>query len=391
MTPRRAIFLTARREIRERLRSRAFMIGLAVQLVVVLVIVIVAALTSGGGDEFDVATVGPRGAEIGEAAQREQEGFDTTLTLTEAGDLAEARDRVADGDADAAVSASELITGADPSETLVGLLQSANRELEASRALRDAGISASQAQAALHPPPLAVTETDDGSSGKGLAFVGSIYLYIVLLTLGLTIATGVTEEKSTRVVEVILAAIRPIHLLAGKVVGIGVLGLASVLLVTVVGLGTALAITSIELPDSTADVAILVVVYFILGYLLYACAYAVAGVMVSRQEDVQSSAGPLNLLLIAGYLAGIFVGADSAAAVALSLFPPTAPMIVPARAAQDALPAGELVASLALMLAGTALLLWIAARIYDRAALRMGAPLKLRQALRLAGRGEPSG
>ncbi len=281
MTPRRAIFLTARREIRERLRSRAFMLGIAAQVVLVLVVVVVAALTSGGTDKFELAAIDREGAAIADAAKAQEDAFDVELTVTTADTIADARARIADGDLDAAVSGTELLTGTNPDQTLVALLQTAHREVAGARALREAGVDESRAGAILNPPPLRVGEIDDGSSGQGLAFVGSLYLYIALLILGLTIATGVTEEKSTRVVEVILAAIRPVHLLAGKILGIGLVGLASVLLVTVVGLGSALAISSIELPDSTADVAVLVVVYFILGYLLYACAYSVAGVIVS--------------------------------------------------------------------------------------------------------------
>jgi ABC-2 type transport system permease protein len=134
--------------------------------------------------------------------------------------------------------------------------------------------------------------------------------------------------------------------------------------------------------------AVLIAVYFVLGYLFYACAFAVTGAVVSRQEDVQSSSGPLTLVLIVAYLVAISAAdsPESTLAVAATLIPPLAPMIVPARAAQDALPLGELALSLVLMALATALLLWIADRVYDRTVLRMGAPMKLRDALRLARR-----
>lgn len=117
----------------------------------------------------------------------------------------------------------------------------------------------------------------------------------------------------------------------------------------------------------------------------YACAFAVSGAIVSRQEDVQSSSAPLSILLIAAYFAAISVvgSPDSVLAQVCTFLPPVAPMVVPARAAQDALAGWELAVSLLLMAAMTLLLLWLAARIYDRAVLRMGAPMKLRQALTL--------
>ncbi len=101
---------------------------------------------------------------------------------------------------------------------------------------------------------------------------------------------------------------------------------------------------------------------------------------------MQNSSGPLMLVLIVAYLVAISAAdsPESTLAVVATFFPPLAPMIVPARAAQDALPVGELVISLVLMVLAAAFLLWIAARVYDRTVLRMGAPIKLREALRLA-------
>lgn len=128
------------------------------------------------------------------------------------------------------------------------------------------------------------------------------------------------------------------------------------------------------------------VLFFVLGYAFYACAFAVAGAIVSRQEDIQSTTSPMLIALVAGYLAAISVidKPESTLATVCTFLPPVAPMIVPARAAQDTLPAWELGLSVVLMLAGTAALMRLAARIYERAVLRMGAPLKLREALRLA-------
>jgi ABC-2 type transport system permease protein len=152
--------------------------------------------------------------------------------------------------------------------------------------------------------------------------------------------------------------------------------------------GLALALGAIDLPESTGATIALVLVYFVLGYAFYACAFAAAGAIVSRQEDAQSTTTPLLLVLVAAYVLSLGVIDDPDGTVARigTYVPPMAPMVVPARAARDALPAGELAASIALMLAGSAAVLWLGARIYERTVLRYGAPLKLTQALRLAGR-----
>jgi len=171
----------------------------------------------------------------------------------------------------------------------------------------------------------------------------------------------------------------------GKVLGVGLVGLGQLLVIVIAGLAAAIPTGAVDLPDSTLPTAALIALYFILGYLVYACMYAIAGAMVSRQEDVSSSSAPLTIVLVAAYLVGISASdsPDSTLSVVASFIPPLAPMIVPARAAQDSLPASELAISIALMVITALALLWLAARIYDRSVLRMGAPLKLRETLRL--------
>jgi ABC-2 type transport system permease protein len=387
VTDRRAIFLSARREIRERLRSRAFLISTGIQVAVVVAIVVIAAVTGGDdADKFDVGYVGAESRAVVESARAQQAGFDAEVTPREFSDEAAARAAVDGDDVDAAVAGESIYARPAPSEVLVSMLQSASGDVRGEASLRSEGLSQARIRAALDPPPLTVAEVGDDSAGGGIAFVGSLLLYIALLSFGIVVSTAVVEEKSTRVVEVVLSAIRPIQLLSGKVLGIGLTGICQVLVIAGVGVGAAFATGSIDMPDSTAEVVVLVVVYFLLGYALYAAGFAVAGALVSRQEDVQSASAPLTILLVAAYLAAISLieTPDSTLAVVCTLLPPVAPMVVPGRAAQGELPAGELVLSLVLMVVAAAILLWIAARIYDRAVLRMGAPIKLREALRLA-------
>jgi ABC-2 type transport system permease protein len=382
VNPRHLVYLTARREVRERLRSRAFLISTVLSVLAVVVIVVIAALNSAGEERYTVGAVGAESAATLELAQEAQAALDIELEISDLGDEAAARAAVEDDEVDAALADGRVLSRGEPPAELLALLQEANRQRAGERVLREAGVDGEAAQRALNPEPLAVEELGEASGG-GIAFLSSLLLYIAILGLGYMVSGGVVEEKATRVVEVILAAIRPVHLLAGKVLGIGLLGLGQLLLIVGAGLIAAAALGSVELPESTATTAALVLVYFLLGYLLYACGFAVAGAMVSRQEDSNSTTAPLMITLVGAYLIGISAteSPDSGLAVIASLIPPLAPMVVPARAAQDALPAGELALSIALMVAASALLLWLAARIYDRAVLRMGAPLRFTQAL----------
>lgn len=194
------------------------------------------------------------------------------------------------------------------------------------------------------------------------------------------------EEKTSRVIEVVLSAIRPVSVLAGKVIGIGLVGLFQLFVIGGAGIAAALATGQADLPSTTATAALVVVIFFILGYALYSCAFAAAGAIVSRQEDVQSTTSPLLVVLVGGYIASISAidNPTSTLAEVLTYLPPVAPLIVPGRVAQGAIGAPEVIVSIVLMLVATLLLVRLAARIYERSILRVGAPLKLTQAWRLA-------
>ena len=392
MNSRRAIFLNARREVIEGVRTRAMQISTLVQVLIVVGIVVIAAATSGDDTEkFDIGYVGQEAELIVKASEKAAPAYDAEVTPKTFESDGAAESAIDSDEIDAAVlgdADARIVTGSDPADALIPLLQSAGRDARGSETLRAEGVPDTKIAEALDPPPLEVTELGGDSAGAGIAWIGSLLLYIAILSFGYAVASAVVAEKSTRVVEVILSAIRPIQLLTGKVIGIGILGLGQVLLIAGVGAATGFAAGAIEMPASTPEVLVLVLVYFLLGYLLYAAAFAVAGAMVSRQEDVQSAAAPLSIVLVAAYIVGISVieSPEGTLAVVTSLIPLTAPMVVPGRAAQDALPLGELVLSLVLIALAAAFTLWLAARVYDRAVLRMGKPLRLTEALRLARR-----
>ena len=245
-----------------------------------------------------------------------------------------------------------------------------------------------QARAALEPPPLPTVEitTGEGEGGTGLAYIGALLLYVALISFGYSIASSVVTEKSSRVVEVILSAIRPVQLLAGKLIGVGILGLLQIAAVAAIGLVIAVPGGAISLPSSTFETVVLVLVYFVLGYVFYGGLFAAAASLVSRQEDTQSTTGPILIVLIASYLAtNAALGNPSGGLATVGTFlPPMAPMVVPGRAAQGELPAGELIVSLLLMLAAIVVVVVVAARIYDRSVLRFGTPMKLREAVKIA-------
>src|SRR6185437_2452327 len=183
---------------------------------------------------------------------------------------------------------------------------------------------------------------------------------------GSQIAMGVGEEKQNRIVEVILASVRPIQLLVGKVTGIGVLALTQAALMVAAFLGVGAAVGSSLVHGAAPGIVITGAVFLILGYAFYCTAYAAAGALVSRQSDV-----------------GAVIYADGANVFyrVLGFLPPTAPIAMPVLYAAGDVPAWQAAVSAVLVAAGTVWMARTAATIYERSILRTGSRVRLRQVL----------
>ena len=241
------------------------------------------------------------------------------------------------------------------------------------------------ATATVHVRSLLPPKTYD-SQQLALGIAVGILIYIALLSAGQLVAQGVVEEKSTRVVELLLATIRPWQLMAGKVLGIGLIGLIQVAVIGGVGLTAALATGALDLSVSTAaGTVVWLVVWFLLGFMAYALAFAAAAALVSRQEDAQSVVLPIMMLLIAGYVIGISVlpsDPSNRFVEVLSLIPVFSPELMPMRLAMGGVPVWEAVLSVVLILALIPLLVAVSGRIYRNAVVRSGARVRLSDALR---------
>ena len=229
-----------------------------------------------------------------------------------------------------------------------------------------------------------VDAEEDGKAG--VAFFTILLLYGQLLTYGYWVAAGVVEEKASRVVEVVLSTIRPKHLLAGKVIGIGLLGLASLLLTVGIALGVAQATGALDVDAEIVGGAALALAWFVVGYAFYACAFACAGALVPRQEELQSSMTPLTLTILVSFFVGFAVleDPDGTLAHVTAFIPMTAPITMPPRIVTGDVAAWEIVASLAVTIGASIALIPLAARIYAGGILRTGSSLKLREAWRAA-------
>jgi ABC-2 type transport system permease protein len=378
MSGRSAIALVARREISERIFEKSFILSTVITLVVIAAVAVLpSALGFGGRDEYSVAVADPAMQLVADAAVREAGAFDAEV-------------QIVGGDADVTLTDGGIRAQEKPDDKLVNLIGAANARVSSVQALREAGLDAEQAQRALSPPPLGVTTVepvDDAAEDRGgFAFVAVLLLYGQLISMGYFVAMGVVEEKSTRVVELILSTLRPRHLLSGKIIGLGLLGLGQLLLVAAVGLGAAAAAGALEVDGDVLVAAALALAWFVVGYAFYAAAFGCAAALVSRQEDLQSVISPLTIVLMIGFFVSFAVldDPDGTLAKVVSFIPPFAPMTMPPRIALGEASALEVAGALAVTLGATALLIPLAARIYSGGVMRTGAALKLRDAWRAA-------
>ena len=378
MSGRHAIGLVAWREIRERLRSKAFLASTLLILALV------------GGSAFldrlvnpektyRVAVTAPAPTGLAAALQRAAQPFDDAKVRVRVVDSATAgRQLLDDEQVDVLLFLSDdRLVFRDNVDTKAAAVADT-----AVRALRnELPPSPELTTATLHPPD---KESDDAATL--VAYGGSILLFMSLAFYGQWVISGVVEEKNNRVVEVILSAVRARHLLAGKVIGIGSLGFAQLALVAGVAAGLLVAGVFDAPAELGGDMA-LVIPWFVLGYALYAVAYAVAGALASSQQNADTAGQPVTYALIAVYFAGyatLSSNAEGPLASLLTVFPLTAPLVLPARSALVGVPLWQHALAVVLVLSAIYALVRFAGRVYAHGLLHGGSRLGVRAAWRLA-------
>jgi ABC-2 type transport system permease protein len=394
--------LVAGRELKQRGTSKAYLFTSLITIVFVLGLIIVPGLFGDSTETYKVGSVGLGNDQIIETAvvfgtAEDEPGAEPSVAIevTKFDDRSSAEDSLSAGDVDAVlVDGTEIVvqreSGFFGTGGPTGLLQQAAGAIALETIAAENGQAATQVIEVLTSDPLEVTslsETSAETNGSEIvAYFGLLLLYMAIILYGTWILTGVTEEKSNRVVEVLVSTIRPWQLLAGKIVGIGILAIgqfAVTIAVAYVALSTA---GSVDLPEVSASALLNLVVWFILGFLLYATLFGAAGSLVSRVEEAQNAAMPLTLFSVGGFFAGFAVLANPEGAVAVitTLFPLTAPFVVPIRVSLEAIPFWQYGLAILLTVATLYLAIRIAGRIYAGGLLRFGSRTKLREAWRSA-------
>jgi ABC-2 type transport system permease protein len=376
--------LVAGREISTRLRDKNFLISTAVLLVLIIGVMVFQIIVNDNASKSMIGVVDGSPA-FTQALQAQADASGTDVTVRDLADGAAARQAVDAGDVDAAVVEPEgpspqlIVEKSGSSEE--SLVDGAVAAVSTADQLADAGVQ-------LAPPPRVdvvalQADGEDRTQATVVAIVGVGLLYFLLILFGQFVAQGVVEEKSSRVVELLLATMKPWQLLAGKILGLGILGLVQIVVLGVVGVAGALAFDVVDVPGQVIGTVVSVVAWFIIGYALYASIFAVAASLVSRQEDLGSVLTPTTILLVVGFIIAIQATGDptSTLATVTSYVPGLSPLVMPVRTAAGEAAWWEVGLAVVLMLVAIVLVVRLGGRIYAGALLRTSGKIKMREAL----------
>jgi len=429
------VIAIARREFLVRVRTRTFVLGTALLVIAVMAVALLPVITRyvdrsssqeigvwvGTSDIASDPVADLQRLLNASAAQAAPGTTPADFTVTRYPDLAAARQAVMDGDLVGALGIKRTPGGElaftlytnEASSSTQRMAVLATTSLAIADRLDRLGVDPADQAGLFASSNLTVSWPDPNHTGTGpdtsqtgtdylLGFGLSILIFMLIVLYGNWIAMSVVEEKSSRVMEVILNAATPFQLLSGKVLGVGavaltqygaILGAGVVALLLQAPVASAVlgeAGTQVALPEGlTVGMLLLLGVFGVLGFLLYGVLYAAAGSLVSRQEDVQAAVMPLALVSTAAYMVAIYSATglldirDGWISL-LALVPFVSPFLILSQVTAGVASVPEVVAAIVLLVASIAIALWVAARIYAAGVLLYGQRPGLRSIWRMA-------
>lgn len=415
------VWLIARREWLARVRQRAFRIATIVQVLLTLVAACLPTIISRFSDDTpDSVTIGVINQAGVDIATQFEPFFSNAIG--DAGtrydvrslDIApeQAQNQVGENDIDAVLVISRDASGTlafdyynddGDLDTVAQQVFAATSALSISDQLQRLGVTADQFSAATAPPQFTVSgasvaeaANDDPTGAEiAIAYISAILMFMVIQLYGNWIAQGVVEEKSSRIMEIMINAATPRDLLGGKILGIGLAALTQIIPMLAVG-GAAFALqprlarrldvettstfSQIDFGSISLRLVIFFMIYFLVGFVLFASLYAGIASLLSRQEDVSSAVAPLTTVMMVGYFGAIFTIPipDNTFARILSIFPLTSPFNMIGRTVSTDVPVWELALSIALLVVTAIAGVLIAGRIYKVGVLMYGQKPTLR-------------
>ncbi|HEY6472643.1 MAG TPA: ABC transporter permease [Acidimicrobiales bacterium] len=381
--------LVARREILERVRGRIFRVGTIIILLIVAGAIVIPKIHGNSTTTpQQVGVVGGSTAAVTQVVKYSGKQSQTPVHVVSEPSVQSAEAALRSGKLDVAVINGDKIVTNQPvagsSSDTATLVQVLAPELGVLNSYEKAGLSPQQigqVARARAVPVESLQASKARSVNKGTSVIGVVLIFLMLTQYNTWILMGVMQEKASRVVEVLLATVRPVQLLGGKVLGIGLVALGQAALIVATAFIVSKAVGS-SLLHGTGPVLILSdLLWLVLGYAFYCWLYAAAGSMAERQDQVQTLALPLSLPILIAYIYSITVastGNPSLLFKALAYFPPTAPFAMPVLVGLDQVAWWQFLIACALSVLGTAVMAWFAAGVYRRAVLQSGQRVSVR-------------
>lgn len=380
----RAWLLVTRREVVSRITDKSFLFGTAFM---VLLIAGFIGFTAWQEDRSEDATLAATPEAVAMATAIEdgaaQVDEDLDITVLEVSDREAAETALTEDEADAWLhevdGGWQLTSESSTQDSLTAVTEAVVRQ----QVLADNAAGVGTTVEALEAGSTVSTDFLRGDAEKAavadaVGFVFVFLFYFAALVFGMQLASSVIEEKQSRIVEIIAAAIPLRHLLAGKVLGNTALAVIQLLVYLAVGL-VGLSFTPYKsfVPALSGPTAWFIG-FFLAGFVALACLWAVAGSLASRTEDLQSTSTPLTMLMLVMFFGGLSL--DGRGQVIASFVPPVSAVVMPKRILAGGVEWWEPLVALGLLAVFAAITVWVGERLYRRALLQTGGRVSLRQA-----------
>ncbi|MGH3939668.1 MAG: ABC transporter permease [Pseudonocardiaceae bacterium] len=387
----RVVWLITRREFLNRVRTRSFLVSTLVLLLVLGGYLAYITFVSAQDDQASVG-LAPSESALSAPLLASATALGQQLEILEV-DGASGERMVRDGTLDAVLlggpGSYRLVGMQTVDDTLRGIVQGALTQQVIADALRQAGVDPAEVavRAQVNVETLE-TRSEDFGARLAIGLISAGLLYLALLIYGSTVAQGVLEEKTSRVVELLLSTVKPWQLMIGKVAGVGAAGLLQFAVIAAVGLFSARITGAIELPSATPVAVLAGLVSFLLGFFVYAILFAAAGSLVSRTEELQAVTTPITLLVVVPFIAAFQVADNPTGPLVtgMSVVPFFAPILIPILISLGVAAGWQIALAAGLTVGTIAVLALVGGRIYRNSVLRTGGRVRLREALRTPSR-----
>ncbi|HYJ26432.1 MAG TPA: ABC transporter permease [Nocardioides sp.] len=379
-----AWLLVTRREVVSRITDKSFLLGTAFMVVLIAGFIGFSAWQEERTDVVTLAATPDAAAmatAVADAAPEVDENVE--VTVVEVDDRAAAESALREDEADAWLHPTDdgwqLTSESSEQGSLTGVVEVVVQQQVLADNAAEVGTTVESLQAG-STVTTAFLRGDAEKAGvaEAVGFVFVFLFYFAALVFGMQLASSVIEEKQSRIVEIIAAAIPVRHLLAGKVLGNTALAVIQLMVYLVVGL-VGLSFTSYKsyVPALSGPTAWFIG-FFLAGFIALACLWAVAGSLASRTEDLQATSTPLTMLMLVMFFGGLSL--DGRGQVIASFVPPVSAVVMPKRILAGGVGWWEPLLALGLLAAFAAVTVWVGERLYRRALLQTGGRVSLRQA-----------